>query len=52
MIAFAAVAATKDFRGALGLIGFDEFGDNLTKTISIWVVEGSKWAFRDQFSLP
>ena len=35
--------ASVSFDGATGKVGFDEFGDAVTKTLTVYVVEGGKW---------
>ncbi len=44
------VAGLKDFKGALGTYGFDQFGDTTNKIISMWNVDGGKWVAKDQFA--
>ncbi|HLQ34752.1 MAG TPA: branched-chain amino acid ABC transporter substrate-binding protein [Chloroflexota bacterium] len=44
------VAGLKDFKGALGTYGFDQFGDTTAKIISMWNVDGGKWVAKDQFA--
>ncbi|MDE3078007.1 MAG: branched-chain amino acid ABC transporter substrate-binding protein, partial [Chloroflexota bacterium] len=44
------ISTLKDFKGVLGTYGFDQFGDTTNRIISIWSVEGGKWAAKDQFA--
>ncbi|MGI8589100.1 MAG: branched-chain amino acid ABC transporter substrate-binding protein [Chloroflexia bacterium] len=44
----AAIAATKDFKGALGTTGFDANGDTTNRWISIYKVENGAWIYIDQ----
>lgn len=44
------VAGLKDFKGALGTYGFDQFGDTTSKIISMWNVDNGKWVAKDQFA--
>ena len=44
------VAGLKDYKGALGTYGFDQFGDTTAKIIAMWNVDGGKWVAKDQFS--
>jgi branched-chain amino acid transport system substrate-binding protein len=41
----AAVAATRDFQGALGTWSFDENGDTTNRTMSVNTVKDGKFAF-------
>ena len=44
------VAGLKDFKGVLGVYGFDQNGDTTAKIISVWSVEGGDWVAKDQFA--
>ncbi|HLG72043.1 MAG TPA: branched-chain amino acid ABC transporter substrate-binding protein [Chloroflexota bacterium] len=44
------VAGLKDFKGALGTYGFDQFGDTTDKIISLWSVDNGAWVAKDQFA--
>ena len=44
------VAGLKDFHGALGTYGFDQFGDTTNRIISLWTVQGGSWTAKDQYS--
>lgn len=44
------VAGLKDFKGALGTYGFDQFGDTTDRIISLWSVSGNDWVAKDQFA--
>ncbi|HMQ37004.1 MAG TPA: branched-chain amino acid ABC transporter substrate-binding protein [Micropruina sp.] len=35
--------ASVSFDGATGKVGFDQYGDAITKTLTVYVVEGGKW---------
>ena len=35
--------AAVSFDGATGKVGFDQYGDAITKTLTVYVVEGGKW---------
>ena len=35
--------AKVSFDGATGKVGFDEFGDAVAKTLTVYKVEGGKW---------
>ena len=36
--------AEVSFDGATGKVAFDEFGDTTTKVLTVYKVEGGKWA--------
>ncbi|HMA34530.1 MAG TPA: branched-chain amino acid ABC transporter substrate-binding protein [Chloroflexia bacterium] len=44
----AAIAATKDFKGAIGTTSFDANGDTTNRWISIYQVKGGTWTYIDQ----
>ena len=44
----AAIAATKDFKGAIGTTSFNENGDTTNRWISIYQVKGGKWTYISQ----
>jgi len=44
----AAIAATKDFKGVIGMTSFDANGDTTNRWISIYEVKDTKWSFVDQ----
>jgi branched-chain amino acid transport system substrate-binding protein len=47
----AAIAATKDFKGVIGMTSFDENGDTTNRWISIYEVKDAKWSFVDQLKI-
>jgi len=44
----AAIAATKDHKGPIGVTSFDENGDTTNRWISIYQVKGAAWTYIDQ----